>query len=128
MEVAKIVGVGLIALVIVIILRQNKPEFVIYAELMAGIIILTMSFDKIAIIIDLIQSFSSKLAISNRFVMILLKITGIAILTEFAVSICKDAGESSIASKIEIGSKVMIVTTSIPIVSSLLEVVLKVLP
>ena len=63
-----------------------------------------------------------------KFVIVLLKITGIAILAEFATSICKDAGESAIATKIDIGSKVLIVSASIPIISSLLEVILKVLP
>ena len=60
--------------------------------------------------------------------MILIKMTGIAFLAEFAISICKDAGESAIATKIDIGSKVLIVSASIPIISSLLEVILKVLP
>lgn len=128
MDIIKIIGIGFIALVIVVILRQNKPEFVIYVELIAGVLILSMCFDKISAIINLIQNYSSQIEISNKFVVILLKITGIAILAEFASSICKDAGEGSIATKIEIGSKIMIVTTSIPIVSSLLEVILKVLP
>ena len=59
---------------------------------------------------------------------LLLKITGIALLTEFAISICKDSGEGAIASKIEIGSKVIIITMSIPIITSLLELVIEILP
>ena len=54
--------------------------------------------------------------------------TGIAILTEFAISICKDAGENAIASKVEIGSKVIIISLSVPIISNLLEVILKLMP
>ena len=59
---------------------------------------------------------------------ILIKITGIAFLTEFAVSICSDAGEKAIASKIEIGSKIIIITMSMPIITSLLELVVEILP
>ena len=58
----------------------------------------------------------------------MLKITGIAILTEFAVSICNDSGEKAIASKIEIGSKVIIITMSMPIITSLLELIVEILP
>ena len=58
----------------------------------------------------------------------LIKITGIAILTEFAVSICKDSGENAIASKIDMGGKVIMVSLSIPIMASLLETILKILP
>ena len=62
------------------------------------------------------------------FIAILIKITGIAFLSEFAVSICKDSGEAAIASKIEIGSKIIIISMSIPIISNLLEIILKILP
>ena len=59
---------------------------------------------------------------------IILKITGIAILTEFAVSICKDSGESAIASKIDLGGKIIIISISIPIITALLELVISILP
>ena len=84
--------------------------------------------EKFTGIINLLKSISDKTYINKQFLGILLKITGIAILAEFATSICKDAGESAIATKIDIGSKVLIVSASIPIISSLLEVILKVLP
>ncbi|MBP3502053.1 MAG: stage III sporulation protein AD [Clostridia bacterium] len=128
MDIIKLIGVGLISLVIIIIVKQYKPEFAIYVSLTAGILILGMTFDTITQIVNLIENYSQKVSISNKFIIVLLKITGIAILSEFATSICKDAGESAIASKIEIGSKIMIISASIPIISSLLEVVLKVLP
>lgn len=128
MDIIKLIGMGLIALVIIIIVKQYKPEFAIYVSLAAGILILGMTFDTITQIINLIESYAQKVSISNKFVIVLLKITGIAILAEFATSICKDAGESAIASKIDIGSKILIISTSIPIISSLLEVILKVLP
>lgn len=128
MEIIKLIGIGLIALVVIIIVKQYKPEFAIYVSLAAGILILSITFSTISQIINVIQGFSQKVSISNTFIVILLKITGIAILAEFATSICKDAGETAIATKIDIGSKVMIIATSIPIISSLLEVILKVLP
>ena len=65
---------------------------------------------------------------TSDFLKILVKITGIAFLIEFAVSICKDSGESAIASKVDLGGKVIIVTMSIPIISSMLETILKILP
>lgn len=128
MDIVKIVGVSLISLVIIIILRQYKPEFAIYASIITGVIILFFVMDKFTGIINLLQNLSSKTAINNQFLTLLLKITGIAFLTEFAVSICKDCGESAVASKVELGSKVIIISMSIPIISSLLETILKILP
>lgn len=128
MDVIKIIGIGIISLILIIITKQYKPEFAIYISLIAGILILTLIIDKLTNIVQLLQSISSKASINDNFLEILLKITGIAFLTEFAVSICKDSGESAIASKIEIGSKIIIISISIPIISNLLEIVIDILP
>lgn len=128
MEVIKIIGIALIALIIIILLKQYKPEFAIYISLLTGVLILFLVMDELTGIIRLIQTIANKASINQQFLTILIKITGIAFLSEFAVSICKDSGEAAIASKIELGSKIVIISMSIPILSSLLEIILKVLP
>lgn len=128
MDIIKIIGIGLIALIIIIILKQYRPEFVVYASLIAGALILLMVMDKIGGIIDLLTTLSNKTAINNEFLTLLIKITGIAFLTEFAVSICKDSGEAAIANKVDLGGKIIIISMSIPIISSLLETILKIMP
>ncbi len=99
-----------------------------YISLIAGVLILFLVMDKLVGVINLIQSISNKASINSGFLELLLKITGIAFLAEFAVSVCKDSGESAIASKIELGSKIIIISLSIPIISNLLEIILKILP
>ncbi len=128
MDIVKIIGVGLISLIIIIIVRQYKPEFTLYVSLLAGAIILVFIMDKLDGIITLLTTLSNKTAINNEFLTLLIKITGIAFLTEFAVSICKDTGETAIANKVDMGGKVIIVSMSIPIISSLLETVVEILP
>ena len=127
-EIIKIIGIGLIALVIIIILKQYKPEFAVYVSMIAGILILFLALEKITGVINMLQAIADKTYINKNFLGILLKITGIAFLTEFAVSVCSDAGEKAIASKIEIGSKVVIITISMPIITSLLELIIEILP
>ncbi|MBR1802588.1 MAG: stage III sporulation protein AD [Clostridia bacterium] len=128
MDIIKIIGVGLISLIIIVIVKQYRPEFVIYVSIMAGVLILSLVLGKLGAIIDLLTSLSNKTSINNEFLVLLIKITGIAFLTEFAVSICKDSGETAIASKVDIGGKVLIISMSIPIIASLLETILRILP
>ncbi len=128
MDIIKIIGIGLIALIIIVILKQYKPEFAMYVSLGAGILIFAIIATKISGIIEVLRSLASKSTINNGFLVLLIKITGIAILTEFAVSVCKDSGESAIASKVDLGGKVIIMSMSIPIMSSLLETIIKILP
>ena len=128
MDRIKIIGLGLTSLIIIIVLKQYKPEFVIYVSILAGALILFFVMDKLAAIINLLSSLAQKANINSQFLGIILKITGIAILTEYAVSICKDSGESAIANKIDMGGKIIIIGISIPIISTLLETMLKILP
>ena len=79
MEIIKIIGIGLIALVIILILRQYKPEFAIYASLIAGIAILFISLGQLTGVIDLLKDISSRANINSQFLSVLLKITGIAL-------------------------------------------------
>ena len=109
-------------------LKQYKPEFVIYVSIIAGAIILMMLVPYIKSIIDLLNDLAGKASINTDFIKFLIKITGIAFLTEFAVNICKDTGENSIANKIDLGGKVIIITMSIPIIASLLQTMMKILP
>ena len=128
MDIIKIIGVGIMALIIVVIIKQYKPEFAMYISIISGVIIIFFVLDKITGIIALLTNLSKKTGMNAEYLGILLKITGIAILTEFAVSICKDAGESAIASKVDFGGKVIVISMSIPIISGLLELILKIIP
>lgn len=128
MEIIKIIGIAFIALIIIIMLKQYRPEYAIFISILTGILILFLVMDRLTGIINLIETIQDKFSINTQFIALLIKITGIAFLSEFAVGVCKDSGESAIASKIEIGSKIIIISMSIPIISSLLEIILKILP
>ena len=119
-DIIKIIGIGFISLIIIIILKEYKKDFAVYAELIGGAIILYFCIDYLKRIIDFINQLSVT-GISNSFIILLVKITGISILTEFAVSICRDMGETAIASKVDLGGKLLIVSLSIPIISATLS-------
>ncbi|MBO5478908.1 MAG: stage III sporulation protein AD [Clostridia bacterium] len=128
MDIVKIIGIAFLAVIIILILKQYRPEFAMYVSILAGAIIILMSLGKLDGIINLLNTIATKTSANGQFLGILLKITGIAFLTEFAVSVCKDSGETAIASKVDLGGKIIIIAISIPIISSLLETVIKILP
>lgn len=128
MDIIKIIGIGLIALIITIILKEYRKEYSIYVVIICGVIILLYSLDTITSIVNFIKDISKNRGFNTEFISCLLKITGISILTEYAVSICKDSGESAIASKIDFGGKVLVISMSIPIIGTTLESLIKILP
>ena len=128
MDIIKIIGIGLIAVIIVVLLKEYRPEFAVYVSIVAGVLIITLLLDKFIGIFNLIESLSLKGNINTEYIKILIKITGIAMLTEFAVSVCKDANETSIASTVDMGGKILIISISLPIIRALLETTIKILP
>ena len=128
MDIIKIIGIGLVAVIIIVILKQYRPEFAMYVSIKAGILIFALIATKLSGIIEVLKSIANKSSTNSKFLVLLIKITGIAILTEFTVSLCKDSGESAIANKVDLGGKVIIMSMSIPIMSSLLETIINILP
>ncbi|MBR3255769.1 MAG: hypothetical protein IKF97_06150 [Clostridia bacterium] len=47
MDVIKIIGIALIGLIIIILLKQYRPEFAIYVSIVVGILILLLVMDKL---------------------------------------------------------------------------------
>ena len=128
MDITQIIGIGLIAVIISIVLKENKPEFAIFVSIIVGIIIIVGLLPNITNIINYIENIADKTNINLNFVNILIKITGIAILSEFPVSVCNDSNEKAIGSKIDIGGKILIISMSLPIIKALLDVIIKILP
>ena len=127
MNITHIVAFGLVATFIIVLLKQYKSEYAIYASVIAGATLLFFAMNKVGTIINLLENLVDTVGINKEFFKILLKITGIAYLVEFASNMCKDAGESAISSKIELAGKLLIVTLSIPIISTLVETITEII-
>lgn len=128
MAIVKIVGIGFLTLILSLVLKEYKKEYAIYCALIGGMIILAASFGTIKEIVNFLNKISEGTSYNSEFIGLLLKITGIAILVEYATSICKDSGETAIASKIDFAGKIVIISMSIPIISLTLTTLLELLP
>ena len=128
MEIMQIVALGFVATIIIIVLKAQKPEIAVQISILAGIIIFLLVVSKLTAVIELINSYAERVNIDMAYISTLLKIIGIAYIAEFGAEVCKDAGESAIASKIELAGKVIIVVIAVPIITSLLDLIIKIMP
>ncbi|WFA09691.1 stage III sporulation protein AD [Tissierella sp. Yu-01] len=128
MEIFQIVGIGIIATILIVILKQTRPEFAILVSVITGILIFMYILPHLAYVIDTISSLSSRVNVDFSYFNTLLKIIGMAYIVEFASQISRDAGQDSIAMKIELGGKVLIMVLAIPILLALLDLIIKILP
>lgn len=80
----------------------------------AGMIIFYYVLTQISVVIRFITEMIDMVAIEENYYLQLLKMLGVAYVAEFASSICKDAGQQSVASMVELFAKISIVVLSIP--------------
>jgi len=127
-DILQIIGVGIIATVIIVVLKAQRPEIAVQISIVAGIFIFFLIAGKLSTVIGLLSDYADKANIDMSYLDILLKIIGIAYIAEFGAEVCRDAGESSIASKIELAGKVLIIVLAVPIITSLLDLIIKIMP
>ena len=111
MDIFRIIGVGLATAVTALIVKQVKPEIAIIVGVAGGVIMLLMLVDSVTGIFAAV-----------------LKIIGVGYITEFSANLCVDAGSTSIANKILLAGKILILVSAIPIVTNLIDIISGLLP
>ncbi len=128
MEIMQIAGLGIIATILIVILKETKPEFALLLSIVTGVIIFIMIVPQLVYVVDTISGLSSRANVDISYFNTIVKIIGMAYLVEFASQISRDAGQNSIAMKIELGGKVLIMVLAIPILLALMDLIIKILP
>ncbi|MFD3157396.1 stage III sporulation protein AD [Haloimpatiens sp. FM7330] len=127
MEIIKITAFAFTVLFVISIFRKERNDIAVAISIVCGVIILLFIVNKITIIINFLKQLAFKANIDFVYLNIVFKVLGIAFLTTFCSEICKDAGEKSIASKVEFCGKILILALSIPILMAVLEAILKIM-
>ena len=128
MDIFKIVAFSIVAVILITILKSVKKEdFALAMTIISSLILFTFVLAKLESITNLLTNLIEKSGINKDYLTLLLKVTGISYAVELATNICKDAGNSSIASKVEMLGKISIVVLTIPILTSVVTTVLEIL-
>ena len=128
MEIWQIVGLALMVTVISVVLKQIRPEIALQLTILTSALIFIVVMSKIKVIVDLLQNLADQANISSYYLLIVLKIVGVAYLAEFGAQICRDAGEGALASKVELAAKVAVIVLAIPIIVAITESLVRLVP
>jgi len=128
MEIIQIVGLGLVATILALVIKDQKPMFAFLIAIASGVIIFFFLIGKIAEVIQILEKLAVQADLNLVFLETILKIIGIAYIAEFGAQITRDAGQGAIASKIEMAGKVLILVMAVPIIQIIIETVIDLLP
>ena len=128
MEFIKIIGIGLITSIAVLVVKQVKPEVAILVTITGSIVMLLMLVEMLASVINVFDMLVNKTGLDKKLFSSVLKIIGVGYITEFSANICADAGSKSIADKILLSGKIIILVLALPIITSLVDIVIGIMP
>lgn len=120
----QLVGIAMVSTILCLVIKKDRPEIANFIAITAGVIILLFVVMKLSFIIDGIQSLADKVNIPTMYISLIIKLIGICYIIEFAVSLCNDCGEKNIATKLEFGGKIIIMTMSFPILLSIVDTII----
>ncbi|MDK2820091.1 MAG: stage sporulation protein [Clostridia bacterium] len=129
MEIFQVVGLALTATLIIILVRQTRgADTALMISVVVGVTIFLLLLDRVGTVVKVLTDLSERAGINQFYLSTVLKIIGIAYVSEFGSQVCRDAGESAIASKVELAAKVIIMVLAIPIIVAILETIIRLLP
>lgn len=128
MDLFKILAIAILTCIATLIVKQVKPDFATLVAIAGGVVILLFLIDYLKDIVNVFQSLLDKANLSPSLFSVVLKIIGIGYLTEFTANICSDSGSSSLASKVELAGKIIILFLALPIITNLIEIIIGILP
>lgn len=123
MNIIQIAVLGITGTFLAIQLKQNKAEYSVLLCVGISILVFFSVFHYLEVIIDTVKEVSELINLDTTYIAILLKMLGVTYIAEFSSGICKDGGYQTLASQIEIFSKLTILVMSLPILVSLLKTI-----
>ena len=120
MEILRVGALALLALTATVVVRQWKPEWVAFVRIAAALVFLGLAMTMVSTVMSFVGDLGGD-AMPEELWGILLKTLGIAFLTEVAAGICRDGGEGSLATWVEMAGKLEILILSLPLVEHILD-------
>jgi stage III sporulation protein AD len=127
-HVLQLAGIGLVATVIISVLRPHAPQFAMLVAILAGVALLYSVVGNMQSVIHTLSDLSATAKVDQGFLGTVLRIIGMAYIIEFAAQVARDADEGALAGKIELAGKVGIVVLAVPIITDVVESLVHLLP
>ncbi len=122
------VGIGLTGTILAVYVKESNKEMAVFISLATGLILFIFALSKMGTVLEVMNELAARAQINMFYLTTVLKIMGIAYIAEFGAQVCKDAGEGSIATKIELAAKILVLALALPIITAILESILRLIP
>ena len=116
-----VVGVCLLSAVAVITVRRFAPEYAMLISLVSGCVVLVALVVTSSGLFTKIEEVFVASGLDIGIFKIVLKCLGLCYITNFAVDVCRDFGQTSLGSKVELAGKISVTVLTLPLVEDILK-------
>ena len=127
MDIVKICLIAIVFGIIIVYLRSVNKEIASLALVAAGGVILMLAVDAFSGVFDVYRRLGDMSGISGDSIRLIIKITLICYIVEFSVSVIEDFGLKSLADKLSLLGKIVILLMATPIMENLVNVVVSII-
>lgn len=120
----KYCGAALCALCAVILLRGQKSGFSTGVAVTASVLLLGAAVSELLPVIREISEMANDSGV-EKWMEVMMKTLGIAVVVQLGADICRDSGETSIASKLEMIGKAEIILLALPLMRELVALAVR---
>lgn len=121
MRIFTIVGLAVLGVTLAVTVRSFRPELSLLIGVSTGIVALLSVVGELTGVIDTLRTVAQQYGVDDGYLGVLLKIIGVAYLAQFGVQICRDAGESAAAAKVELAGRILILSAALPAAVAMLS-------
>lgn len=124
MNIFSICVFAVVTVIMYVTLKPKNGEIALMLIISCSTIILVLVLSEVSAVVKQINQIIALSQIDGNYVVILLKVIGICLITEFAVNTCKDAGSNTLANNVSLAGKIMVTVTALPLYSDILSTVM----
>ncbi len=123
MDITSLAGIAVIAAVLCLVIRQYKPEMAIGVGIISGILLMGAAVVMLSPAVELLRSLTQSAGLDEGYAALLIKALAVCYITQLACDCCRDAGETAIAGRLELAGRAAVAVISLPVLTSLAEIV-----
>ncbi len=121
MEMVRVLGIGIVGTLLAVTLTRHSGGYGLLTGLATGCLLLMMLLGEAGELETALRTFAGIGDLSSQYLGRVVRILGLACLTEAGTRICHDGGQGNIALKVELCGRVMILCTVLPAVREVLR-------
>ena len=114
-------GCGIVACVLIITVKQYRPDIAVVLAIAAGVVLFAYMASDLADSMTRIYSIMDGVSDFREEAEMVIRALGICLISQLTSDVCRDAGQATIASRIELGGKIVSLMLIFPIFVRILE-------